>query len=309
VRLTPQQLAVAGATSTPAVAAVSVGLPAAAAGAALAASALDGGVLVAAALFTLLTVVGALLVSGAGALGTLVSAWGFELSASGDDLHVAQGLFDRRQHTMPRNRLQHARVVDNPLRRALGTVSVQLHSGATPGHGDEQQGFIDIPVVRRAQLADLLAAAMGSDDFRPPPLEPRPPAARRRAIVRRTALTAAVAAAIAVAWWPAGAASLPLALLGVPWGRAAHRRAGSALSGRVLAVASGVVVHHLELVPAGRVQSARTSESPLQRRVGLATLHLDVAGGSGPLRVGAPGLGDLAADVAVSAMRRVTRRP
>ncbi len=305
-RLDPAQLLVAGATSTGVVAAGVLVVAASAVGAAVAADSFGGGALSALLLLVVFTVGGIGTLAALAAIGTLVSAWGFELTASGDDLHLEQGLFDRRQHTMPRHRLQHARVVDNPLRRLLGTASVQLHSAATPGRGDEQQSFIDIPLVRAAAVPDLLAAAMGSDDFRPPTLDPRPPAARRRAILRRTAVTVLLAATIAAAWWPAGAGVLPLALLGVPWGLVAHRRAGSALDGAVLAVASGAVVHHLELVPRARVQSARTSTSPLQRRVRLASLHLDVAGSRGALGATSPSLGDLAADVASAAMQRVT---
>jgi uncharacterized membrane protein YdbT with pleckstrin-like domain len=98
----------------------------------------------------------------------------------------------------------------------------------------------------------------------------------------------------------------PLALVGVPWGRLAHRRAGSALDGDVLAVASGALVHHLELAPVERVQSRRTTASPLQRRVGLATIRLDVAGARRGR--GALGLGDLVADLADHVRRTVPPR-
>ena len=219
-------------------------------------------------------------------------SWDYELAAIGDDLHVQYGLLDRRQHTIPRHRLQHVLVLDNPVRRSLGLVAVQLHSAATPGRGDSQGGHIEIPVIADERVDDLLEHAMGDARWRRPELRPRPPAAKRRAIVRRTAATATIAIIGAAAWWPAGAALLPLAALGVPWGLTAHRRAGWAIDGSVLAFASGALRHHLELIPRERVQSVRTRASVWQRRVCLHTLRIDVAGGRQHVR-GAAGLMDL----------------
>jgi putative membrane protein len=130
--------------------------------------------------------------------------------------------------------------------------------------------------------------------------------ARRRAIVRRTALTVTLTIPVVVLLLPVGLVLAPLALLGGPWGALAHRRAGSALDGDVLVVASGALVHHLELVPAERVQSRRTAASPFQRRLGLATIRLDVAGGR--RGQGAPGLGDVAAEVATAVRQTVPPR-
>lgn len=224
---------------------------------------------------------------------TLVRSWEFTLVAAGDDLHVEFGLLDRRQHTIPRHRLQHVTVVDNPLRRALGIASVHLHSGATPGAGDGQSSRIEIPVIRLAHFSELLSQAMADGRWAIPALASRPRSARRRAIVRRTIPCAALAAIGATLWWPAGAALLPLALLGIPWGLLAHARAGWSVDGPILAFSSGAVVHHTELIPRERVQSSRTTASVFQRRAHLRTLHIDLAGGPQHRLKVASGLMDL----------------
>ena len=299
LRLSAGRLLLAGLTSSGVVATAVVAVPAGA----LVGLVVEGP----AALGAFLAVVVGItaLVAVFGAIGSLLGSWGFDLTASDEDLHVTHGLLDRRQHTMPRHRLQHARVSDNPLCRALGFATVQLFSAATPGRRDQQQTAIVIPFVRRDAVGELLVRCMGSERFRPPVLEPRSPIARRRAIVRRTALTIAVAVPVVLLLLPAGAVLAPLALLGLPWGALAHRRAGSSLDGDVLAVASGTLLHHLELVPTERIQSRRTTRSPFPRRLGLATLRLDVAG---PRRAGAPGLGDLAVERATFAQHTVPPR-
>ncbi|MET0901757.1 MAG: PH domain-containing protein [Acidimicrobiales bacterium] len=302
LRLTPNELIVAGMTGS---GTLSTAVLAVVPAAVVAGLNVDGP---AALLAFLALVVGiTIFITVLAAVGAVLSGWAFDLTASDDDLHVTQGLLDRRQHTMPRHRLQHVRVTDNPLRRALGIVGVDLFSAATPGRSDQQQTAISIPLVRREALGDVLVRCMGSERWRPPELQPRTRLARRRAIVRRAALTVGLTVPVVFFLLPAGVVLAPLALIGIPWGALAHRRAGSQLDGDVLVVASGVLLHHLELVPVERIQSRRTTASPFQRRLGLATLRLDVAG-SGRGR-GAPGLGDLVADRAGAVRRTVPPRP
>jgi membrane protein YdbS with pleckstrin-like domain len=100
----------------------------------------------------------------------------------------------------------------------------------------------------------------------------------------------------------AGLAAAPLVLLGVPWGRAAHRRAGFGVNDETATIAKGVLVFSQELVALERLQSAHTTSSPLQRRVDLASLHLDVAG----MRF-APNLGDMDAVWTASLRRSLAR--
>ena len=46
---------------------------------------------------------------------------------------------------------------------------------------------------------------------------------------------------------------------------------------QVAVLAHGFIHHRIVLVPTGRIQSARTTSSPFQRRARLQTIHLDVA--------------------------------
>lgn len=230
-------------------------------------------------------------------IGTVVRHWGFTLSHTGDDLHLRFGLTDQRHLTVPRRRIQRVEVIDNPLRRALGLVTVHLHSAASlSGAGPGRAGTrFEIPVLRRAELAIVLPLIIGDPHFHIPGLTPRPTAARHRAMLRRVGLLALAVSVPAIAARPAGFALVPLVLLGVPWGAAAHRRAGHARTPAVAVVGHGVLQHRVVLIPRHRLQSARTSASPFQRRVHLRTIHLDVA-----RAVRAPSLFDMDEDVAAA---------
>jgi len=210
---------------------------------------------------------------------TVVRQWGFTLSHAGSDLHLRFGLTDQRHLTVPRRRIQHVEVIDNPVRRALGLVSVHLHSAASvTGAGEGQAATrFEIPVLPRRELATVLPLVVGDPYFHVPVLTPRPAAARRRAILRRAALVVVAVSAPAIVLRPIGPLLFGAVAVAIPWGLAAHRRAGHASTPTTAVLAHGVLHHRVILVPINRVQSARTSSSPFQRRLDLETVHLDVA--------------------------------
>jgi putative membrane protein len=56
---------------------------------------------------------------------------------------------------------------------------------------------------------------------------------------------------------------------------------GAGLTDRVFAVRHGLLTRQLVVVPYARIQSVRVVQGPVQRRLRLATVHADTAGGSG----------------------------
>jgi uncharacterized membrane protein YdbT with pleckstrin-like domain len=112
-----------------------------------------------------------------------------------------------------------------------------------------------------------------------PVLEPRPAAAKQRGILRRTALLLVPGLVTLVVFPPPGLVAVVFALAVVFWwGQVAHARAGYAVTGPLLTFAAGVLRHEIHFVPVRRVQSARTWQSPFQRRRDLSTIEVDIAG-------------------------------
>lgn len=232
----------------------------------------------------------------------VLGQYGFTVSLAGDDVHLRYGLLETRNLTVPRRRVQQVTFVDNPLRRLLGLVEVHLHTAAAPGGGQSTTRFV-VPVVATAQVDALLVTMMGDHRWQIPPLTPRSAVAKRRAIVRRAILLLAVLIVPAVALRPLGLVLVTAVVLAVPWGRAAHRRAGYGTSTTVVAVSHGVLHHRIDLVPLERVQSTRSDQTPMQRLSDMSTLRIDTAGSSR-----APYLWDLDRDVADSLRRELPRR-
>ncbi len=210
-----------------------------------------------------------------GVLGQIVQKYGFTVTLRGDDLHLRYGLFEVRELTVPRRRVQQLTIIDNPVRRAFGLASLRLHS-ATSGGGPQATTF-DIPLVDTAGLDQFLHTLMGTTMWQVPTLTPRNDRAKARAITRRVGMIALALVVPAVMLRPNGPALLLLALLGIPWGLVAHARAGHGRTSAVVVFSHGALDHRIDLVPVDRIQSCRVLTSPFQRRAKLATLHADVA--------------------------------
>ncbi len=202
---------------------------------------------------------------------------GLVLDVVGDDVRIEYGLLERQHLTLPRARVQHVSISDNVVRRRLGLATVAFHSAAMPGAENASRLLVD--GIPRGLTDDLLATALPTLGWAADvTLEPRTPAAQRRGTVRRVALLIAVGAIPALAFFPIGLIALAIGGIGVPWGRSAHRRAGHRVDTQLVTFEAGTVVHRRDVVPRSRVQSVRVVTSWFQRRVGLATLMVDVVG-------------------------------
>jgi putative membrane protein len=215
---------------------------------------------------------------------SIVTDAGFVLARNGDNLIVRRGLLERREAVIPLARIQVVRIEESLLRRSLGYAAVRIQSAGSAGRSDDHASRLAVPLLPAARVNQLL------DELLPgaapvPRLRRPPPAARRRAIRRRAvpALLVAVAAGVALRPWGALAlAAVPLAALA---GEAAYRNLGHAWRGGFLAARRGALLRATAVVPVAKAQSARVRSSFFQRRAGLATLHVDVAGGGAMPRV------------------------
>ena len=227
---------------------------------------------------------------GLAAIAGVVKHFGFEMRRTGSDLRVRRGLFERREGSMPLHRLQVVFVAESIVRRALRFASMTLQS-AGQATGVRR---IDVPILRRTEVEPLLRMLLPlSDGWTTEPLRAHPPAARRRAIVRRVVLAAvAVAAPAVVLGGAAGVALVALALVvGAIAGELAYAGLGHAEVEGVVTARAGGVARSTVVVPGAKVQSTRLRSTPLQRRAGLATLWIDVAG-----KGRTPAIRDAAAD-------------
>ncbi len=179
---------------------------------------------------------------GSFAVRRVLAEYGFSVAETADGLRLRQGLLEKRSSTIPPGRVQTIRVREPLLWKPFGWVRVEVDvAGFSTGGGSEQQATTGalLPVAPRDLAERLVARVLGADL---PAAELAPPrAARLRA---------------------------PLS----------YRRLALGVDDRHLVATYGIATTTTDVVPLAKVQSLRMTQGPLQRRLGLSSVHADTAG-------------------------------
>ncbi len=233
---------------------------------------------------------------------TLLRYWEFELVAVGDDLVRTHGLLSRFRASSPRHRIQTVRIEQPLLRRMAGRATVVAETAGSPG-GESGGSGVLTPIAGIDAAHDLAARALGQPVAELTELEPVSRLTLRRAFVR-TAVTLVVPAA-PIVWftgqWPT--ALVTVAAVSALYSRARFRALGFRTGQNHMVTRSGVFSRRTWSVPLDKVQTVSVRRSPFQRRLALATVHVDTAGG----RTRIPII-DIPVDVAVAISRDLARR-
>ncbi len=188
--------------------------------------------------------------SGAASLGVATMLWRrfngayrLTVTTAGDGLHLRSGLIATAAETIPSGRVQAVRMVEPLLWRPFGWCRMEIDvAGRQRRHSENSPEGRELrsvlPVGTRDQASRLLALLLPDA---PPDREPPPSRARLKS---------------------------PLRFHNLSWGRT--ETCAVSTTGRVARITSWV--------PLTKVQSLRLVQGPLQRRLRLATIHLDTAG-------------------------------
>jgi putative membrane protein len=168
--------------------------------------------------------------------------WSFTVAEAPDGIRIRSGLLSLAAETVPRGRIQAVRMVEPLWFRPLGWCRLELHLAGGVKGGDRQQPAR----LRRALLpvGSLAEAQLLLDRVLPD----------RRAVLSRPPRRAMLRAPLSYHFLRAGVGS-----------------------GCAVAV-SGRIRRATVWVPLAKGQSLRAAQGPVQRYLGLASVHLDAAG-------------------------------
>jgi putative membrane protein len=216
----------------------------------------------------------------------ILQFFGFHLERRGDDLRVEQGLLTRVSKTIPRHRIQVLSTRDGPLHRWLGLTSIRVETagGSNEEHGPSGGRSLWLaPLIREERVAGLLREVLPEVPFDAPDWQP----ICQRAWLRifRAPLFVLLPISI-VGWFGIGAwVLLPVSLLGILAylnARLHVRHAAYALLPGAIAYRRGWWARRTNIVRFEKIQSVERAESPFDRRHGMASVHVDTAGGGAP---------------------------
>jgi putative membrane protein len=211
----------------------------------------------------------------------------FTLVESGRQLRIERGLLTRIRNQLPHHRIQAWRIDETLLHRWFGRQTLRVDSAA--GGGSDERGVRHLaPVAPPEAVRSLLDLLLPGSPWPDVPWQAVDPRAWRRLFVTPAVLALAVTTAATWHYGPVGlwlAAAVPPLLLRA---RRLADAAGYAVTDRTVAVRGGWLSRTWALAEITKLQTLRMSQSPFDRRLGMATLHLDTAGassGDGILRI------------------------
>jgi putative membrane protein len=173
----------------------------------------------------------------------IFAQWNFRISVDASGLRLRHGLVDTRSQTVPPLRVQAVAVTRPLLWRPFGWVRAKLDVAGYGGDAAEQgvRGSVLLPVADWATTRRVIARVLDGVDIDDLPLRPVPDRARFVS---------------------------PLARRKRSFGRTAT----------VVAARDGWLTDRLVIAKLARIQSVRVMQGPVQRRLGLANVHVDTAG-------------------------------
>jgi putative membrane protein len=172
---------------------------------------------------------------------SVVLHFDFTVAESPDGLRLRHGLLETRSQTVPPGRVQAVRIVQPLLWRSKDWCRVEVNVAGYAGDGQAQTSVL-LPVAPRAQAYALLGRVLPDVDV---------------AAVRTYGVPRSARWCDPISW----------------------RGNAAGADDKVFIARRGRLRREIDIVPHERVQSARLSQGWLQRRLGLATVHLDTSPG------------------------------
>ena len=217
-----------------------------------------------------------------------VTLYGFRLSRVGADLRTEYGLLTRVTTTIPLRRIQSVTIRETTLQRWCGRASVRVQTAGGQGGaaaGAKRSRELLAPLVRAELAPGLVQDVMAQADLASVAWQPLHPRAARRAVkpllVMIVVSTAGGLAIAGLQHWPAVAVCAAAGLLAaMPITRRQVQATAWASDETTVAVRRGWLWRSVTIAPVSRIQCVTVTESPFDRRTGMAVVHTDTAGGS-----------------------------
>jgi putative membrane protein len=229
-------------------------------------------------LVSVVVIIGLLIAWIAAIIGTLLVFADFTVKKQGDDLIITRGLLEKKQMTVPINRIQGVRIVENILRQPLGYAAVQIESAGGSVLEKESSTIKILPMVKKQKIAvimeDILPEYRVSVDFKTVPKR-----SLKRYLFRESLLVTAIVAGLSIAFWPLGLWSLLLYIPFWLFGYSKFRSAGWSIDGTQLGLRFRSWQKHTLLMKKYRIQSLETEQNLFQVKRELANLRATVKSG------------------------------
>ncbi len=215
-------------------------------------------------------------------IGTLLKYANFTVTKTDEDLIIFHGLLERRQVTIPLNRIQAIRISENIIRQMLGYATVYVESAGGSFGNKLGSKMTLLPMAKLQDIAAIIEPNLTEYKI-PTDFHPVPKRSLSRYMVRSTfwIIPIVIVSLIFLKIW--GLLSLILLVIAIPWAFLKYKAAGWNLSGSQLSLRSRGVNQTTIIMKKNKIQSLKIHESYFQQKKELATILAFAKSGIGPV--------------------------
>ncbi|MDX1670936.1 MAG: PH domain-containing protein [Balneolaceae bacterium] len=207
--------------------------------------------------------------------GTLIKYAGFNVVLRNEEMVISKGLFERKQLTIPFNRIQAIQIKEELLRQPLGYANVVLESAGYDEEGGKATTLC--PLIKKRELSSFLSKVIPEFDVQVGSVTV-PGVSLRRYIFRMMIVASMVVIPI-WAFIPYGIYSLFFMPIAVLLGYGQYLAAAVGSGENTLIMRYRKLSKVTAIIKRYRVQAVELKSTPFQRRLNLVTLTIQVASG------------------------------
>ncbi|WP_318618068.1 PH domain-containing protein [Sporosarcina sp. YIM B06819] len=212
---------------------------------------------------------------------TFLSYYGFSVALEGQDIVIARGLLEKKRMTVPLNRVQSVRIVENPVRQLFGYAAVVIDSAG--GGGAEGAKINLFPLVKKAAINGSLQEIFPELVLDEP--NNKLPVRGKRFYYRIDFLwMAPTVGALIYFFFPYGLLSLFIIPVIILFGLWQHRSAAYKIAGNQLTVRFRGFSLQTTFLMKKRIQSMEMKQNYFHKRKHVATLATSIKSGMGSFR-------------------------
>lgn len=212
-------------------------------------------------------------------VGTMIKYAGFTVKKEKEDLVISRGLLEKRQLTIPLNRIQGILISENIIRQPIGYCSVYLETAGGSLEKDSSKTLL-LPMIKKKDVAPLLSPFLHDYCFTPE-ISRAPKRALKRYLFRGLLLPVLIAVPVIIFFRPWGYLSLILILLAAIWAYLKYKDAGWNLHQQQLTLTYRGLVKNTFFMRKNKIQSLTVTNSYFQEKKALGSVHATVTSGVG----------------------------
>lgn len=215
-------------------------------------------------------------------IGTMVKFAQFTVKKTEREIIISRGLLEKRQITIPLNRIQAVRISENILRQPFGLCSVYIISAGGSVRNTEGSKVLLLPAVKKVQVAHILQQHLPisstSQTFNKPPKR-----SLSRYLLRGILMVVPLVIAAITIFKLWGLLSIMLFVFSSAWSYLIYKDAGWSIEGQQLNIQYRGFIKHTLFMKKPNVQSLDYKESIFQKRKNLATIRSLIKSGMGAI--------------------------